>query len=205
MAQSQGKFFPSTNPVFDRLRHYQVSEGLTWKQVAENLQISVSTIMGVKAQKRNLGPKALFRLEEAEREAATRRSAAERVVESLLGNEGSALELLKTATCGKPGQGIPVEYIDSRRKRALPTIIKLVRPSEESCLRLRRVFAATLDSRITLLACLPPEHRAEAFVRLLKPETVLRLQSGSLEMVFGEEWRLQLAELALRDAPVPGD
>ncbi len=186
-----------SNPIFERLRRYQVSEGLTWREVGEKLGISVSTVMAVKAQTRSLGPKALYRLGEAERKAAARRSAAEQVVDGLLKGEGSARELVQMATRRKAGQGISVDYVDARRARALPEAIKLMRPSEEGCRRLRKLFADTLDSRIVLLACLPPDHRAEAFVELLTPATVSRLQSASLELVFGGEWRSRLAELAL--------
>ena len=174
-----------------------MTEGLTWKQVGERLGISVSTIMAVKAQTRSLGPKALYRLEEAERKAAARRSATEQVVDGLLSGEGSARELVQMATRRKAGQGIFVEYTDARRARALPQAIKLVRPSEEGCRRLRKLFGDTLDARIVLLACLPPGHRAEAFVGLLTPAAMSRLQSASLELVFGVEWRSRLAELAL--------
>ena len=188
---------PSSNPMFERLRRLQVTEGLTWKQVSERLGISVSTIMAVKAQTRNFGPKALYQLEEAERKAAARRSAAERVADGLISGEGGARELVQLATRRKAGQGILVDYVDARRARALPQAIKLVRPSEEGCRRLRKLFADTLDARIVLLACLPPDHRAEAFVGLLTPAAVSRLQSASLELVFGAEWRSRLAELAL--------
>src|SRR6266536_975878 len=140
-----------SNPIFERLRRYQVSEGLTWREVGEKLGISVSTVMAVKAQTRSLGPKALYRLEEAERKAAARRSAAEQVVDGLLKGEGSARELVQMATRRKAGQGISVDYVDARRARALPEAIKLMRPSEEGCRRLRKLFADTLDSRIVLL------------------------------------------------------
>jgi transcriptional regulator with XRE-family HTH domain len=183
--------------MFERLRRFQVTEGLTWKQVSERLGISVSTIMAVKAQTRSLGPKALYQLEEAERKAAARRSAAERVADGLISGEGGARELVQMATRRKTGQGILVDYIDARRARALPEAIKLARPSEEGCRRLRKLFADTLDARIVLLACLPPDNRAEAFVGLLTPASVSRLQSASLELVFGAEWRSRLAELAL--------
>ena len=193
------KMLPSqekSNPIFERLRRYQVSEGLTWREVGEKLGISVSTVMAVKAQTRSLGPKALYRLEEAERKAAARRSAAEKVVEGLLSGEGSARGLVQMAT-RRNAQGISVDYVDARRARALPEAIKLTRPSEEGCRRLRKLFADTLDSGIVLLACLPRDHRAEAFVELLTPATVSRLQSASLELVFGAEWRSRLAELAV--------
>jgi len=194
----QDKSSSSSNSVFERLRNYQISEGLTWKQVAENLRISVSTIMAVKAQTRSLGPKALYRLDEAEREALARKSAAERVVEGLLSDEGSARKLVELATRKSAGRGIPVEYIDGRRGKALFHAIKLVRPSEEGCRRIRRLYADTLDAQIVLLACLPPANRTESFVALLTPATKSRLQAASLELVFGKEWRSQLAKFAVR-------
>jgi transcriptional regulator with XRE-family HTH domain len=199
MLQSQEKSLPPPDPMFERLRRYQVTEGLTWKQVAERLGISVSTIMAVKAQTRKLSPRALFRLEEAERKATARRSAAEQVANTLINEEGSGRELVKIANRSMGGQRISLEYIDARRGRALPQTIKLLRPSPEGCRRLRVLFAATLDVRMVLMACLPPDHRTEPFVGLLKQTTVSRLQSASLELVFGREWRARLAEISLTE------
>jgi hypothetical protein len=96
---------------------------------------------------------------------------------------------------------IPLDYTDARRGRGLPHAIKLVRPSEEGCKRLQKLFADTLDARIVLLACLPPGHRTEAFVGLLTAATVSRLQSASLELAFGKEWRSKLAGLAVGGDP----
>jgi len=82
--------------------------------------------------------------------------------------------------------------------------IKLLRPSPEGCRRLRALFAATLDVRLVLMACLPPDHRTEAFVELLKQTSLSRLQSASLELVFGEEWRARLAEVSLTEKSTTG-
>ena len=199
MSITQENSLPSSGSVFDRLRRYQVAEGLTWREVGERLGISVSTIMAVKSQNRNLGPKALYRLEGAEREAVERRSKAEQVVKSLIEGEGSARELIERSTRRRSGQGIPVDYIDARRGRGLPQTIKLVRPSDEGRRRLQKLYADTLDSSIVLLACLPPDQRTEAYLGLLTPATRSALQSASLELVFGEEWRSKLAALAVAD------
>jgi len=197
MTFAQENSLPASGSVFNRLRRYQVMEGLTWREVGERLGISVSTIMAVKARTRSLGPKALYRLEEAEREAAERRSAAEKVAESLIEGESSARHLIERATRRRAGQGTPLDYIDARRSRGLPQTTKLVRPTDDGCRRLRKLYADTLDTRIVLLACLPPNQRTEAFLGLLTPATVSRLQSASLELVFGKEWRSKLAELAV--------
>jgi transcriptional regulator with XRE-family HTH domain len=199
MSVTQENSLPVSGSAFDRLRRYQVTEGLTWREVGERLGISVSTIMAVKSQNRSLGPKALYRLEEAERAAAERRSNAEQVVESLLEGEGSARDLIENVTSRRAGQGVPVHYVDARRGRGLPQTIKLVRPSGEGCRRLQKLYADTLDSSIVLLGCLPPDQRTEAFLGLLTPATRSALQSASLELVFGEEWRSKLAALAVAD------
>jgi hypothetical protein len=92
---------------------------------------------------------------------------------------------------------VSLDYMDERRGRGLPQSIKLGRPLEEGCRRLQKLYADTLDSRIVLLACLPPVQRTEAFLSLLTPATLSRLQSASLASVFGEEWRSKLATLAV--------
>jgi len=90
-----------------------------------------------------------------------------------------------------------VEYVDARRGRALPQAIKLVRPSEEGRRRLRKQYADTLDAQIILLACLPAANRTESFLALLTSATKSRLQAASLQLIFGEEWRSELAKLAV--------
>jgi transcriptional regulator with XRE-family HTH domain len=47
----------------DRLR---LTQGLTWKQVAEKLGVGVSMLMLVKTGRRNISKKILFRLEQTE-------------------------------------------------------------------------------------------------------------------------------------------
>ena len=87
------------NPVFQRLRQFQVSEGLTWCQVAKKLNVSVSMLMMVKRGKRNPSAKTLYRLERFEREATGPKIKAERVVEGLLAEEGAATQLIE-GSCG---------------------------------------------------------------------------------------------------------
>src|SRR5208283_2427083 len=94
MTQRQGKYSGSGDTTFQRLRRFQVSEGLTWAQVAEKLGVGVSMLMMVKRGHRNLSEKALYRLEQAELEIAERKSQAKRIVEGLLADEGKAAQLI---------------------------------------------------------------------------------------------------------------
>ena len=57
------------SPVFARLDRLRVVTNRSWDQVAELLEIDRSMFFHVKAGRRNLSKKALFRLAEAERSA----------------------------------------------------------------------------------------------------------------------------------------
>lgn len=55
------------SPVFERLDRLRVVSGRSWDQLAELLNVDRSMFFHVKAGRRNLSSKALFRLAEAER------------------------------------------------------------------------------------------------------------------------------------------
>ncbi len=55
--------------VFSRLDFLRVKKGLTWAQLAKRLAMDPSAFFHVKAGRRNLSDKALYRLAEAEKEA----------------------------------------------------------------------------------------------------------------------------------------
>src|SRR5208283_435077 len=119
--------------VFKRLRQFQVSEGLTWGQVAQKLSVSVSMLMMVKRGKRNLSAKTLYRLEQFEREATERKSSAERVVEGLMAEEGTAAQLLERESRRLTKLDFNVDYSNGRAARTLPKEVTLWKPPDEGC------------------------------------------------------------------------
>lgn len=168
--------------VAARLRKYQVSEGLPWRRVAERLGISVSMLMMVLRGDRRLSAKALFRLEEAERAVESRKSVAERVVESLIGGRDLADQIIGTGTVG-----IPVEYVGGKKIHS-PVAIQLTAPSDDACRKLRGLFAETLDTRLIALACLPEQLRSEGLLDHLSGESRARLTNAALDLVI-PDWR----------------
>ena len=178
----------AADPVAGRLRRYQVSAGLPWKRVAERLGVSLSMIMMVLRGDRNLSAKAMFRLEEAEREVEDRRTKARRLAEGLIGSAGVVDEVLGR---GKKGQGIvnvAVDYSERSAKSKPPVAISLARPTAESCRKLRVLFAETLDTRLIALACLPEDLRAEGYLDRLTFESRARLTNAALDLVI-PDWR----------------
>ena len=176
------------NAVAERLRHYQVSQGIPWRRVAERLGISQSMVMMVLRDERNLSAKALFRLEEAEREADTQRSHAEQLVEGLIGGSGVVTEVLGQSRKGQGTVEVGVDYLSGKLKTRLPAAISLARPSEEACRKLRALFAETLDTRLIALACLPDQLRSEGYFDHLTVESKSRLTNAALGLVI-PDWR----------------
>lgn len=181
------------NPVFARLRRLQRAEGMTWNQVAEKLNVSVSLLMMVKSGSRNLSEKTLYRLSRLEKEIESRKSGAERVVEGLINDEGSASNLIDGKHRKSRLLTARVEYHAGPNANSLPIQITLVKPSPEACTKLRQLFAETLDTRMVLLACLPLDVRSDTYVARLTAESRTRLTRWALDIVI-PQWRNQVAE-----------
>jgi transcriptional regulator with XRE-family HTH domain len=180
-----------SDSVFGRLRRLQRAEGMTWNQVAEKLNISVSMLMMVKSGSRNLSEKALYRLDRLEKEIEDRKSGAERVVEALINDEGTAAYLIHERH-SKALLTAHVEYRDGPKTNSLPIQITLVKPSTEACTKLRQLFAETLDTKMVLLACLPSDVRSDAYVARLTSESRARLTRRALDIVI-PQWRNHVA------------
>jgi transcriptional regulator with XRE-family HTH domain len=161
---------------------------MAWRQVAEKLGLSRGMLMMVLRGDRRLSAKVLFKLEEAEREAADRRSAAERIVDGLIGDKGVVTQVLGRDRKGKGIVKVAVEYKTARPSKGLPAKIPLLPPTEEDCRKLRSLFAETLDTRVIALACLPMQIRNEGFIDQLAAESRTRLTNAALGLVI-PDWR----------------
>jgi len=182
----------NADPVVKRLRRYQVSEGKTWREVANKLGVSLSMIMMVQRGDRRLSAKALYRLEEAEREVARRKTSAERAVEGLLGAQGAGGDWSKSVSLKGGTIEFAVAYSSARARKSLPTRVTLRRPPAEGCAKLRQLFAQTMDTAMVLLACLPEILRSEKFLGELSADSRMRLTTEALGLVM-PDWRSLVA------------
>jgi hypothetical protein len=150
-------------------------------------------IMMVKNSQRQLSPKALHKLAEAEQDVADRKRGAERVVEALLNDELSAVDVVKQANgkiiCAK----VSVNYNDRRLGKSLPNPVTIFKPSEAICAKLRRLFAETLDTRVIVLTCLPKDIQTEAFLGYVTTESFTKLTNAALDLVI-PNWRTLVAQ-----------
>lgn len=189
MTHPQDKYSASEGMVFQRLRRFQVGEGQTWEEVAKRLGISVSMLMMVKRGRRNLSEKALYRLEQAELETAERKSQAKRIVEGLLADKGTAAQLIAREDRNRTKLDFKVDYRRSRKGKSFPASIFLWKPSKEGCVKLRELFAQTLDPSVILLACLPQILRTEDYLAQLTTDSRARLTDAALSLVI-PDWRI---------------
>lgn len=180
------------DPVPERLRHYQVSQGLTWNQVADKLGLSRGMLMMVLRGDRHLSAKALFRLEQAEREVADRKSAAQRIVETLIDGDDVVPQILGQQRKQRKAVDIAVEYERAKTSKSLPAKLSLAPPAEKDCRKLRVLFAETLDTRVIALACLPKQFRSEGFLNQLTAESRTRLTNTALGLVI-PDWRTRVS------------
>lgn len=161
---------------------------MTWSQLAEKLGISVSMIMMVKRGQRNLSAKAVYRLEQAERETLARKSRAEGVVDQILRDEGKAADIIDRLSQRSGRLDFQVEYSGSSTDKSLPKKVNLCRPPEQGCAKLRQLFAETLDTKVVLLACLTVTFRSENYLAQLSPDSRVRLTNGAMTLVV-PDWR----------------
>jgi transcriptional regulator with XRE-family HTH domain len=174
--------------IAGRLRRLQVSQGLPWRRVAERLGISQSMVMMVLRGERHLSAKAIFRLAEAERQATEQKSAADQIVEHLIGGAEVVAEVLGRGSKGRGAVEVAVGYVGTQSKTRLPAAVSLVTHSEEACRKLRTLFAETLDTRVIALACLPEQLRSEKYLDHLTSESKARLTNAALGLVI-PDWR----------------
>jgi predicted transcriptional regulator len=177
------------NAVVDRLRRFQVSRGLPWHKVADVLGVTRGMVMMVLRGDRNLSEKALFRLEQAEREAAEVRSAAERIVERLVGEPDTVAKILGQGSKKPANAEVVVGYQNKRSGRSLPSKVELSAPPDAERRKLKTLFAETLDTRLIALACLPHPIRSETFLDQLTSESRARLTNAALSLVI-PDWRI---------------
>lgn len=148
--------------------------------------------MMVLREDRRLSPKALFRLEEMEREAADRKSSAQRIVDALIGEEDVVPQILGQERKRSAAVELVIEYESVKPSQSLPSQIFLAPPAEKDCRKLRTLFAETLDTRLVALACLPKTLRSEGFLDHLTAESRTRLTSTALSLVI-PDWRSLVA------------
>lgn len=179
----------SLDPVVERLQRYHISQGMPWRQVAAKLGVSRGMLMMVLRGDRRLSSKALFKLEQAEQEAADHRSAAQRIVESLIGEDDVIPQILGEERERRGSMEVSVQYETARPSKSLPAKVPLRPPADEDCRKLRSLFAETLDTRVIALACLPKQLRSEGFLDRLTAESRTRLTNMALGLVI-PNWRI---------------
>ena len=161
--------------------------------MGDKLGVSVSMIMMVKNNRRQLSPKALHKLEQVEAEIANRKRGAERVVEALLNDEASPVELVKHETGKITNIKVPVSYRDRHLAKSLPNPLALFKPTEDVCAKLRKLFTETLDTRVIVLTCLPKSIQTEAFLGHVTTESRSKLTNAALDLVI-PNWRTLVAQ-----------
>jgi transcriptional regulator with XRE-family HTH domain len=185
--------------IADRLEEYRLSLGLTWRQVAERLRLSVPMVMQVRSGLRKMGPLALRRFEEAE-QAAKAEILACKVVEGLLDDYGTARELIERVSRESGPVTFPLRYRAVSGIESLPTDVVLNGPNESARERILTLFRRTLDPRIVILACADDCRFDEAFLAKITPACLQDLQQAAMILFFGPRWRSVVVKMALADA-----
>jgi|KBSMisStandDraft_5_1062788.scaffolds.fasta_scaffold109567_2 transcriptional regulator with XRE-family HTH domain len=183
----------------DRLEEYRVSLGLTWRHVAERLNLSVPMLMQVRSGLRKMGPLALRRFEEAEAAAKTELGA-QKVVEGLLEEQGTARELIEQISADSGPITVPLRFRRVGGAEFLPKDVVLNKPSDDVRERLLTLFSRTLDPRLVILGCVDDHRFDEDFFPKMTPACVHDLQEVAMTLFFGPRWRSMIVRIASENA-----
>jgi len=194
--RSTSKKTPRVRPVAERLEDYRLSLGLTWKQVAERLKLSVPMLMQVRSGLRNMSALALHRLEAAE-DAAQIESRARKVVDDLLDDRGSARELIEKYCSGTDAVEMPLKYRRITGAADLPKKIRLKQLSDDERERLILIFRRTLEPRVLILACIEESQRDERIFAAITRRCFEDLQEFAFRSVFGSAWMTAVSRIAM--------
>ncbi len=181
--------------IAERLEDYRLSLGLTWKQVAERLDLSVPMLMQVRSGLRNMSALALRRFEAAE-ESAEIQSRDKKVVDDLLEDKGTARELIEKHSTDPQPIEMPLKYRRVSGTDGLPRTVRLRHLSDAEKERLILVFRRTLEPRILILACIEEPGRDERILAALTRRCLEDLQEFAFLAVFGPEWMTAVSRIA---------
>jgi len=181
--------------VAERLEDYRLSSGLTWKQVAERLDLSVPMLIQVRSGLRNMSDLALRRFEAAERSAQIE-SRAKKVVDDLLEDKGTARELIEKYSTDLQPVEMPLKYMRVSGAETLPRTLRLRHLSDAERERLVLVFRRTLEPRILILACIEEADRDERVLAAVTRRCLEDLQEFAFNAVFGPEWMTAVSRIA---------
>ena len=191
--------FVKKNPIGDRIEEYRVRLGLTWRQVAERVELSVPMLMQVRSGLRKMGPLALRRFEEAEQTALTE-IRARKVVDGLLDDIGTARELIDKMSIESGTVTLPLRYRRVTGVESSPTEVVLNIPNESAREKILPLFRHTLDPRILILACVDDHRFNEDVLGKVTPACLQHLQQAAMTLFFGPRWRSVVVKMALDDA-----
>jgi hypothetical protein len=117
-----------------------------------------------------------------------RKRGAAHVIKKLLNDGASPVEPVGRESEKVTKVRVLVSYANPRSAKALPNPMVLLKPTEEGCKQLRKLFADTLDTRVILLACLPNSIRSESFLSQLTVDSRSKLTNKALDLVL-PDWR----------------
>jgi transcriptional regulator with XRE-family HTH domain len=183
---------------FERLDALRVRKGVTWDVIAGELGISKSMIFHVKRGSRNLGKKALYRLEQleaTEAAAAPAQSDAKqsqgKVAAEMLTAKMKASRIRVLARDIKWGyMEAPVEYLAGKPPKGCPSELRLQRPDVRVSARLlKEISGSTGGLEQVLKASLIEEFNSDGFLNQLTPFCYHALEEAAADLAFGLNWR----------------
>jgi len=182
--------------IANRLEEYRLSLGLTWKQVAERLKLSVPMLIQVRSGLRGMGSLALRRFEEAE-QSAKNEVRTRKVVERLLDDQGTARALIEQISMQSGRATIPLRYRRVTGSESPPRSVTLSGQDADVREKILTLFRRTLDPQILVLACIADARLDEDTLAKLTPACLLDLRQAALTLFFGSRWRSIVVKMAL--------
>ena len=183
-----------SNVIFDRLDALRVRRGTTWDVIAEELGISKSMIFHVKRGSRNLGKKALYRLEELERREEADSDTSQGEASKAECARQQVITKLEASRCRVTPKDIKRGYVDVELeylagRAGSPKAVRLSRPDVRETSRLLKEIADSRgDLGAVLLASLEKDFANDSFLNRLTPFCYQALEDAAARLAFGLDW-----------------
>jgi hypothetical protein len=182
---------PNFANIINRLCRLKENRGATWKQISEDLGISLSMALMVKSGARVLGKDSMAKLEALEKKTP---NVAPPPTEKRNAVGGRERVRLTEKDRERGFVEIDVSYRPGVKTTKLPQRIRISRPSDRAIEKVTKILGDTWEVKIVVLACLPETVANEDYLESLSTKSYLAVQSVALSLVIGERWRTLLAK-----------
>ncbi len=181
-------------PIIERLEHLRRAKRWTWDELAEQLDVSRTTLHYLRKGRHEPTGRLLRSLEEAEEHAGlvgakSATQANNSLIEALQTSLASAQVIVRPEDHDRGYVNAKLEYLRGTPPKGHPIEIKLSRPPSNKRAELLTTVLQSQDYNAVLLTCMPQDNRTEDFLNMLTPFCITAMTDAAMNLVFGSDWK----------------